>query len=594
MTLISGDPLTQLAFSIYGNKGVYALLLGSGLSRSASIPTGWEITVDLVRRVALAQGVPEQTDWAGWYHTEFQKDPNYSELVEQLGLSPDERRSILHSYIEPDDQDREQHLKLPTKAHQAVARLVKDGFIKVIITTNFDRLIENALREEGVEPTVVGSVDSLLGAEPLVHSTAYLLKLHGDYKDARILNTEAELSGYPPQYDVLLDRIMDEYGLLVCGWSGEWDHALRAAIMRAPSRRYPMYWAGRGTLGNGATELVKHRRAQIIQIGGADEFFEGLDQRVQTLSRTHRQNPLGIELLVSTAKRYLGKPEFRIGLDDLVSQECRSLVGKLTSEELPTHGSWDAEQFRDRVRIYEAATEPLARIAAVVGRWGSAADGKMILDIVRSLSSHADQQQSGLTVWLYIRSYPAVLVTAAYCLGLVRAQRWQELHQFLSASLQRRHQSGSERIVDNLVLDGWSGGNNDYWTKLEGLDRRRTALSDHLCEVFKGWCAPMIGSVPDFEIFYETWEVLAAVVYHEQMSSAVLEDTLKLPPQQGFVYFPIGRSAWNAGTRETILLELQSEPTKARLLEAGFAKGSDDFLAKIITNYCRLAARHRW
>jgi hypothetical protein len=42
------DPLTALAFSIYENKGVYCLLLGSGFSRPAEIPTGWEITLDLV------------------------------------------------------------------------------------------------------------------------------------------------------------------------------------------------------------------------------------------------------------------------------------------------------------------------------------------------------------------------------------------------------------------------------------------------------------------------------------------------------------------------------------------------------------------
>jgi hypothetical protein len=38
------DPPTALAFSLFENKGVHALLLGSGLSSAAQIPTGWEIT----------------------------------------------------------------------------------------------------------------------------------------------------------------------------------------------------------------------------------------------------------------------------------------------------------------------------------------------------------------------------------------------------------------------------------------------------------------------------------------------------------------------------------------------------------------------
>ncbi len=75
MILLSDDPDTQLAFSVYENKGVFAVLLGSGLSRAANIPTGWEITLDLIRRVALAQRVKEQTDWVDWYRKKIGKAP---------------------------------------------------------------------------------------------------------------------------------------------------------------------------------------------------------------------------------------------------------------------------------------------------------------------------------------------------------------------------------------------------------------------------------------------------------------------------------------------------------------------------------------
>lgn len=45
------------------NRGVYALLLGSGVSRAAGIPTGWEITMELVKRAGTAAGAGEQSDW---------------------------------------------------------------------------------------------------------------------------------------------------------------------------------------------------------------------------------------------------------------------------------------------------------------------------------------------------------------------------------------------------------------------------------------------------------------------------------------------------------------------------------------------------
>ena len=54
-----------------------------------------------------------------------------------------------------------------------------------------------------------------------------MIKLHGDYLDTRIKNTEPELAAYDKALDEMLDRIFDEYGLIVSGWSGDWDIALR-------------------------------------------------------------------------------------------------------------------------------------------------------------------------------------------------------------------------------------------------------------------------------------------------------------------------------------------------------------------------------
>jgi hypothetical protein len=107
MTLLQNDLVTQLAFSVQENRGVFALILGSGLSRAAEIPTGWEITLDLVRRVAIAQGIEEQADWATWYRDETGKEPSYSALLQEVASSPEERRAVINRYIEPDELERD-------------------------------------------------------------------------------------------------------------------------------------------------------------------------------------------------------------------------------------------------------------------------------------------------------------------------------------------------------------------------------------------------------------------------------------------------------------------------------------------------------
>lgn len=593
MTLLQNDPITQLAFSVYENKGVFAVLLGSGLSRSAEIPTGWEITLDLVRRVAIAQGAEEQSDWARWYRDKTGQEPNYSALLEEIASSPEERRAILHRYIEPSTEDREEGRKIPTKAHQAIAQLVRSGHIRVIITTNFDRLMENALREQGVEPTVVASVDALAGAEPLIHSRCYLLKLHGDYKDARILNTDQELSAYPASYDRLLDRILDEHGLIVCGWSGEWDHALRAAFLRAPSRRYPVYWSTRGSLGAGATELATHRDAKIIPISSADEFFQALQQRVETLEQSRRQNPLSVELLVNSTKRYLTKPEYRIQLDELFSQETERLLAQLDDHSFAPHGQWNQTEFRSRVSRYEALAEPLARMAGALGRWGDGNELALVLDVLKSIYHQAGKVGSGLTVWLGLRSYPAVLIFTAYGVGLTRSQRWQTLHELLVASWPREHRE-PRRVVSTLFLWSWKGEEHEVWQQLDGFDRRKTALSDHLLDVISSWRSSFAGVSSEFDLVFERFETLAALAFLEENNEASLEQTASNTPQGLFARMPVGRAGWHSSSATTLIHELQSEATIAALLDAGFAKRSRRFLELFVESFKRYVAKMSW
>ena len=78
------DPVDSLAFSIQSNRGVYALLLGSGVSRAAEIPTGWEITLDLIRKLAAASSHSADPNPAAWYREQYGEAPEYSKLLDEL------------------------------------------------------------------------------------------------------------------------------------------------------------------------------------------------------------------------------------------------------------------------------------------------------------------------------------------------------------------------------------------------------------------------------------------------------------------------------------------------------------------------------
>lgn len=141
-------PALPLAISMHANRGVYALLLGSGVSPATEIPTGGDVTLDLIRKVARLRNESSDPYPAEWYETTYGSPPDYSQLLAQLAKTPPERSRLLRGYFEP------------TAAHRAIARLVKGGYVRVIVTTNFDRLLEHALDEVGVTPTVITFISS--------------------------------------------------------------------------------------------------------------------------------------------------------------------------------------------------------------------------------------------------------------------------------------------------------------------------------------------------------------------------------------------------------------------------------------------------
>jgi hypothetical protein len=583
------DPLTGLAFSIYENKGVYCLLLGSGISRPAQIPTGWEVTLDLVRRVAALQGASDEADWAAWHKTKFGKEPNYSELLDQLASTPDERRSVLHSYVEPNAEDIEAGRKVPTSAHQAIARLVAAGHVRVIITTNFDRLIENALRENGVEPTVISSDDSLKGAVPLIHSRCYVVKIHGDYLDTRIRNTNAELGEYTPELNSLLDRIIDEHGLIVCGWSGDWDPALRSAITRAPNRRYPLFWAARGKPSTVTETVVSHRAGKVITIEGADAFFERLESLLSAQADAQRPNPRSVELLVASAKKFLARPEFRIQLDQLIGGELRQIDNFIVSGGFqPPAGAWQDEFFVSAVARHEAQTEVLARIFGVLGRYGAGDEFRDAMDVITKLGHR--ESAGGFTVLINLRTYPAVLLLYAYGIGLLKAQRFADLLKLFSTPV-NIGRDYAPTVASHLLLNRWEGSEHDPWNLLHGKNSRRTALSDYLHQLFERWTVDYLFTKGEYTTLFEHFELLGTLAY---IALANDKPTLQAALQaRDYVHAPMGRAAWDGRTCRAILESWKGE-LQPVLLKAGFARDDQEYLALAIESIGRLASGMRW
>lgn len=582
------EPIVSLAFSVYENKGVFALLLGSGVSRAAEIPTGWEMTIDLIRRVAAASGAKDEPNWEKWYWDKYHKEPNYSELLDELAGTPDERRSVIHSYIVPTPRDVEEGRKVPTKAHRAIARLIRDGYIRVVITTNFDRLLEKAIQDEGVEPTVVRSPDDLKGAVPLLHSQCFVFKVHGDYLDARIKNTQEELSNYSSEINDLLDRIIDEHGLIICGWSGTWDPALKSAIMRAPNRRYPLFWASRGKPSPEAEDLIQHRRGKVILVNSADDFFTSLQDQVSIQAEIQSPNPKSVNLLIEKTKKYLTKPEFRIQLDDLIGNEIKQLKDQVANKDFDTHLQPTPDEFRSRVARMVAISEPIVRLFGLIGRWG---DGNEFHFVVKALQIFGNRKlESGFELWMKLRQFPAVLILFSYGLGVLKSEKYKILMNLFQIKIDTKI-GKSKSAIECLFLGAWEEMQKSAWQDLEGLERHKTALSEYLYGLFKNWTKDYIYSEEEFTYLFEFFEILGSVAY--LTITTPLERLEKIlayenPGQKGFVWAPVGRESFDEQGLEKIYNDMADDDLFRKLLDSGFSNKDAKHFENSLTSIHRL------
>jgi hypothetical protein len=230
------------------------------MSTAAGIPTGWDLTRALAELEARHQDGHVPDDIEAWWAANKTAALGYSSVMEAIAPTIGQRQALLRSLIEPSADEIRAGLKVPGAAHHALAELVGRGYVRVIVTTNFDRLLETALGTAGIEEQMLSGPSDLPGMIPLQHTACTVIKLHGDYQQANLINTDAELAEYHPGWLGLLRRVLTEYGLVTVGWSGQSDTALRREIAAAAGRRYGCFLGIRGGADPGAAGTSRRRK----------------------------------------------------------------------------------------------------------------------------------------------------------------------------------------------------------------------------------------------------------------------------------------------------------------------------------------------
>jgi hypothetical protein len=448
MPLPGLDPLLSLAHTLHATPGSHAVLLGAGVSIAAGVPSAWGVQKALIEQIATLQGGDCGDDPAAWFHAKYQTEPRYETLLQALAPAPLERQKLLRQFFEPTDAEREQGLKAPTGAHRALARLVAAGAVRVSLTLNFDRLVENALRDEGVEPTVVTSPNDLGGLAPIHTLPALVVHLHGDYlSPATMLNTESELAAYHARVEAFVDRVLADYGLIVVGWSATYDPALRQAISRQPARIYTPYWVEPGDLSPIADDL-RVRRGMVKVTATADEALGRLADGVAALADRAARHPLTLPVAVATAKRELAGRTTAIGLHDALRDEFSRLWQLPDLTRTDFHRPPDGDNYATIYGRVEEASLVAAGMVATATYWGNqSTDGWWLPEIERFARPI---HNGGLTALLRVPNLPAVHLLHAAGVAAVAAGRYDLTYELLTGPRVEDGRGGSEPVASRL------------------------------------------------------------------------------------------------------------------------------------------------
>lgn len=215
--------------------------LGAGASAAAGVPTAFNMIWDFKRslycsaqrvsvnscldlgNVALRAKLQQYFDSTG----KFPKD------------NSDEEYAFYFKLAYPDEQDRRRYIERmvssasPSYGHLALAALLKLDKARMVWTTNFDRMVEDATVKVlgGSSKLVNATLDSSQLAMQAINEARWplLVKLHGDFQSRQLKNTSDELKEQDTEIRHALVEACKRFGLAVVGYSGR-DHSVMDAL----------------------------------------------------------------------------------------------------------------------------------------------------------------------------------------------------------------------------------------------------------------------------------------------------------------------------------------------------------------------------
>jgi len=231
--------------------------LGAGASASAGIPTASELIWDFKRKIYCSEQrihparVSDLTNRAVQARIQAYLDEKahfpqvgteneYAAFFEATYPSPVDRQTFIQQFLTG---------RVPSYGHFVLAQLMNVDKARVVWTTNFDKLVEDAAARTFVSTSrlTVADLGEPQKADAVLSREQWplLVKIHGDFHSERLMNTTLELQTQDEQIRHAFGSACQRYGLAVAGYSGRDSSVMEIieeAIKSGKGFRDGLFW----------------------------------------------------------------------------------------------------------------------------------------------------------------------------------------------------------------------------------------------------------------------------------------------------------------------------------------------------------------
>lgn len=255
---------------IEDNDAKFCFFLGAGCSFSSGIPTAGTLVNNVWLPKLKELEIGDQENFSEWLKRRFPeyKKENaaqfYGEVIENLFLTPKERQSEIERLVAKKD---------PGFGYAILAQLMGEKcgeHCNIILTTNFDDMVADALYLYTNKKPIVIFHESLAGFVKISDTRPLVIKLHGDSKLSPH-NTKTETKELDEKVKKVIKNLLSETGLIFIGYGGS-DKSIINILKEVPddegSFQWGIYWIGQSMPNNEMGEFLKNRSAVWVnQLG---------------------------------------------------------------------------------------------------------------------------------------------------------------------------------------------------------------------------------------------------------------------------------------------------------------------------------------